>query len=236
METLRLLDLRLLLAWNGVLAARPHLFRAALFLTDHGADLALLVTTAFLWFRPTRSVPTREEARGRLIVFGTAAIAAYVAARLIAMRVDALRPFASWVPVHGTPGAFDGLRTYGTFPSDHAALLGALPFAFAPFSGPLGVLWAVVGVVLAATRIAVGFHYPSDMLAGGAIGALAGAASLLLFRTKPVHSAALRVARGFSKLPHAVFLYLAVALVGIEFAFHFRHLLALLVWLRWRLT
>lgn len=245
---LTLLDARLLLWLNHAVASRPWLYRVCLFLTDQGADILLVLTAAALWFWPARwtaTAPaggvvrpiTRRESRARLLTFGVGAMSAYIVARLIAISVDADRPFVTFLPVRGLPGSFDGLRTFGSFPSDHAALLAALPIAFARWDRRLGLFWAAAAVFLIAVRIGVGFHYPSDLLAGAALGlAFGGGAMLLHDRSARVHRTAVTIAAGFEKLPHAVPLYGALALVGLEFAMHFSHVMTFIMWLYYKVA
>lgn len=232
-ETLSLMNTRLLLWLNHALAAHPTLYGIALVVTDEGADLALLATAAWLWFWPDQSgqsnptrVMTRADSRARLLVLGAGGIAAYLIARLIAFELDMARPFVTYLPIRGNPGAFEGLRTFGAFPSDHAALLAALPIAFRYWSRRLFLVWAALAVVLSLVRIAVGFHYPSDMLAGLAIGAVCVAAAMAIYD----HSLLARrttgmVANAFAHPRHALVLYPILALVGVEFAMHFAHVL-----------
>src|SRR5438105_3218396 len=249
-DYLKLADARILIWLNHALAGHPRLFVASLLITDKLADLAVLAMGAVLWVWPHR-IPgwraaepdaqasvaaARRASRARLIVFGLGATAAYVTARLIAMHLDKPRPFASYLPVLAVPGAFFGLREFGTFPSDHAALLGALPVAFACWSVALGWIWAVAALLLLALRVAVAFHYPYDMIAGGLIGAVFTAAAMALYdRNARVHGLALDVAGHFSRRPHAYVLYGLLAAGALEFAFHFTHVLAALLWLRARL-
>ena len=248
MGALSLLDARLLLWLNDVVASRPWLYRICVFLTDDGADLLLVVTAAVLWLWPftwsatwragnQRHVITRRESRARLLAFGAGAMCAYIAARLIAIGVDADRPFVTFLPVRGLPGSFEGLRTFGSFPSDHAALLAALPVAFARWHRVLGIAWAAAAIMLIAVRVGVGFHYPSDMLAGAALGLLFGGGAMLLFeRSARVHRLTLAIAAGFERLPHAIPLYGFLALVGIEFAMHFSHVMRFIMWIVHRLA
>lgn len=68
-----------------------------------------------------------------------------------------------------------GVRLYSnrSFPSAHAACAAAFATS-APLSGRARVLaWAAAGWV-AASRIVLGVHYPSDVAAGAALGALVG--------------------------------------------------------------
>ena len=231
----RLADARILLWLNHSLARHPRLFELALFVTDQGADVATLGTIAWLWFwrGGSRSLITRQESRARLIVFAGFGMAAYAAARLIAFALDVDRPFATYLPVRGTPGAFDGLRTFGSFPSDHAALLGALPFALFYWDRRVAWTWTMLAFLLVVVRVALGFHYPSDVLAGMALGVAFSAAAMTLFdRSGNVHATANWIAGGFSRGPQSYVLYGLGALMVFEFAMHFRHVLGLLFTLR----
>jgi membrane-associated phospholipid phosphatase len=203
-------------------------------LTDKLGDAATLATLAWLWFwrdgkGPAGAPMTRSESRGRVIVFAIAGMAAYVTARLIAFAVDADRPFATFLPVHGIPGAFEGLRTYGTFPSDHAALLGALPVALLYWNRRAAGLWVVFSTLLIIARVSVGFHYPSDMVAGAAIGAVFTVVAMWLFdHVSLIRRPILWIARLFERPPVNYLLYALGALGVAEFLMHFRHVLWLL--------
>ncbi|MEX2270309.1 MAG: phosphatase PAP2 family protein [Vicinamibacterales bacterium] len=245
---LPLLDAKLLLWLNHAVAPHPWLYRLCLFLTDEGADILLALTAAGLWFWPRRSAAmaraggvvrplTRRESRARLLTFGVAAMAAYVAARLIAIAVDADRPFVTFLPVRGLPGSFEGLRTFGSFPSDHAALLAALPIAFVRWDRRLGLAWAAAAIVLIFVRIGVGFHYPSDMAAGAALGLTFGALAMLAHdRSATVYTFTMAVAAGFERLPHAIGLYAVLAVVAVEFVMHFSHVMRFIIWLYYKVA
>jgi undecaprenyl-diphosphatase len=95
--------------------------------------------------------------------------------------IDRPRPFDS-VPeadplIHGTIGS--------ALPSGHAAtsFAGAVVLsAFAPRAAPGFFLLAVA---ISFSRVYVGVHYPSDVLAGVALGALVGLLALLAVRRLP---------------------------------------------------
>jgi membrane-associated phospholipid phosphatase len=246
-DYLGLADARILLWLNHALAAHPKLYLVGLFLTDKGSDIAVGLTALVLWFWPYRFrsflekepearasvADARRASRGRLIAFGVGGMAAYVVARLTAVEMDRPRPFATYLPVEGVPGAFEGLRTFGTFPSDHAALLGAVPVGFACWSTGLGLAWAVAAVALMAVRVAVGFHYPLDMLAGGLIGIVCVAAAMAAYdRRRRLYTLSSRLADGFARPPQAYVLYALLGLGALEFAAHFKHLLGVILWLR----
>jgi membrane-associated phospholipid phosphatase len=227
---LALADTRALLWLNHALARAPRLYASAVFLTDKGADVATLATVAWLWFW----FEPRRESRARLIVFAAVAMAAYVTARIIAFAIDVDRPFATYLAVRGNPGSFDGLRTYGSFPSDHAALLGALPLALFYWDRYAAWSWTALAAVLAVARVAVGFHYPGDMVAGAAIGAVFAAAAMIAYeRNVQLRGAANWIASGFDRAPQSYALYGLAGLVTLEFAMHFKHVLAVLFTLRY---
>ncbi|WP_089104498.1 phosphatase PAP2 family protein [Streptomyces hyaluromycini] len=59
-----------------------------------------------------------------------------------------------------------------SFPSNHAAIAAAAAVALLFVSRRLGIVAAVAAAAMAAARIWVGVHYPHDVLAGIAVGAL----------------------------------------------------------------
>ncbi|MEU0135678.1 phosphatase PAP2 family protein [Streptomyces sp. NPDC006296] len=59
-----------------------------------------------------------------------------------------------------------------SFPSNHAVIASAAAFALLLVSRRLGLVAAVAAVLMAASRVWVGAHYPHDVLAGLLVGAL----------------------------------------------------------------
>jgi undecaprenyl-diphosphatase len=59
-----------------------------------------------------------------------------------------------------------------SFPSDHAVMAGAVAAGLWLVSRKLGYVVAVLAVLLAATRVYVGAHYPGDVVAGLVLGAM----------------------------------------------------------------
>ncbi|MCL6441524.1 MAG: phosphatase PAP2 family protein [Thermoleophilum sp.] len=107
----------------------------------------------------------RDPARARdWLAAALAVVGAFTAVQVVKRLLPRARPD---VP--------RGVRLYSnrSFPSAHAAC--AVAFATsAPLSGRARVLaWAAAGWV-AASRIVLGVHYPSDVAAGAALGALVG--------------------------------------------------------------
>jgi len=82
-----------------------------------------------------------------------------------------------------------------SFPSDHATAAFAIAVALLLRHRRAGILALAMAAVLSLARVAVGTHYPSDVLAGAALGA---AAALLLWHPavrRPLHALADRSGR-----------------------------------------
>ncbi|MEU4107178.1 phosphatase PAP2 family protein [Streptomyces sp. NPDC027717] len=70
-----------------------------------------------------------------------------------------------------------------SFPSNHSALAAAAAVALCFVSARLGTVAVIGALAMAASRVWVGAHYPHDIVAGLAVGALVAASlALLLFR------------------------------------------------------
>lgn len=178
---------------------------------------------------------TRLESRAQLLVVGAALMLAYIAARLVGVEVNISRPFATYLPLHEgayNAGSFQALarRSDGSFPSNHAVLLAALPAALFYWNKPVAAWgWLIFSAVLMVIRVACGFHYPLDMIAGAATGMLFVYLAMSLYRREGfVYRAANASARGFdlSNSPYCYILYAFVALIGLElFLFHLNHIM-----------
>ncbi|MFD7628344.1 phosphatase PAP2 family protein [Streptomyces sp. NPDC059851] len=91
--------------------------------------------------------------------------------------VERRRPPKEWIPHHGDEDRPDS----SSFPSGHTAAAVAFTGAVAPTWPLAGAACAVPTVLVAIERIHSGAHYPSDVVAGAAIGVAAAA----LVRTAP---------------------------------------------------
>ena len=110
----------------------------------------------------------------------TAAAMAMIANQAIAHLWARPRPFV------GHPALTHLLAARTTdpsFPSDHAAAAFAIAFAVLAFSGWAGGTFLAAATLIGVTRIALGVHYPSDVLAGALVGL--GAATLVTTLGRP---------------------------------------------------
>jgi undecaprenyl-diphosphatase len=131
----------------------------------HGALFVALVW--YFWFRNTS-----EESRSRLCLGAIAAVSAGLLSRLLQLALPFhLRPLCvENLHLRWPVGVGSELNHWNCFPSDHAALF----FAFATLVwinnrrlGVVALLWAAI---MSATRIYLGYHYPTDVIGGVVLG------------------------------------------------------------------
>jgi membrane-associated phospholipid phosphatase len=69
-----------------------------------------------------------------------------------------------------------------SFPSDHAVMAGAVAAGVLLAHRRLGLVAVVLAVLMAATRVYVGVHFPLDVAVGLAVGAILAVGSYLILR------------------------------------------------------
>jgi membrane-associated phospholipid phosphatase len=77
--------------------------------------------------------------------------------------------------------SFAGSSRFESFPSGHATTIGALMMAMALLAPAFRLPFLVMGLWLGFSRVVVGAHYPSDVIAGLALGAWFSLALAILF-------------------------------------------------------
>jgi undecaprenyl-diphosphatase len=111
--------------------------------------------------------PRRRGAQRAVVAAGLSAGLALAIAAVMARVVDRPRPFVAHRGVH----LFVAHAADPGFPSDHATAAFAIAVALLLRFRAWGLATLIAAIVLAAGRVALGIHYPTDVLAGAALGA-----------------------------------------------------------------
>jgi undecaprenyl-diphosphatase len=132
------------------------------------ASEALFVATLALVFLFANGERLRAWRRAALAAVLSAGVA-LVIAKVISELVDRARPFV--VDPHGVH-LFSGHAADPGFPSDHATGAFAVAMAIYLRNRLWGGVALVAAAVLSVGRVAIGVHFPSDVLAGAVLGCL----------------------------------------------------------------
>lgn len=169
-------ELPMVLGLTGVAASNGVLSALAVVLAQYGPEIMALAMAVLFFAAPKRNLDLR-----RAVIYGAgAAVLALVVSLGLGAVVFRARPeYAYPHVVH----ALVAHANDSSFPSDHAAVAFALAVALF-YAG--GVAWPflAVAVLVALGRVAVGVHWPTDVLAGAAVGALSAA---LILKTRALY-------------------------------------------------
>jgi len=168
----RAVDSSLLHAVNGFLFHHDSVEDPLLFYVN--VSEALFAATLVIIFLAARGPRWADWRRAAVAAIASAGVG-LLAAKVISELVDRARPFvAEPHQVH----LFTAHAADPGFPSDHATAAFAIAVAILLRKRSWG--WVALGfaTLLAVGRVGLGVHYPSDVLAGAALGA---AAALLLW-------------------------------------------------------
>ncbi|MFF4395176.1 phosphatase PAP2 family protein [Streptomyces sp. NPDC001480] len=140
------------------------------------AFFALL--TAIGWWRARRAGPA---AAVPALAVPAVVIVAYGADSVLKLVVREDRPCQSLhvTVLEACPAPGDW-----SFPSNHAAIAAAAAAALLFVSRRLGAIGAVAALAMAVSRVWVGAHYPHDIVAGIAVGALTGLLLMTVVRRR----------------------------------------------------
>lgn len=95
------------------------------------------------------------------------------------------RPRPSMAHPLGVHLWFTNASTDPSFPSDHSAAAFAVGFALLFVSRRWGIGMLALAAAIAVSRVAIGLHYPGDVLAGAAVG-LAAAVVVMYLARRPL--------------------------------------------------
>ncbi|GBQ23921.1 phosphoesterase PA-phosphatase-like protein [Acetobacter estunensis NRIC 0472] len=172
----------------NTLANRSYIIDAFLYwFTSDGVTVAVVVAVLFgLWFaypsRTDRSIILYGLVFSMLV--GTLSRLAQLAVRgHVRLLHDADVHVVLPLPVDPT-----SLTGWGSFPSDHAALLAGLVLSVWLISRRIGLVLIGFAVLVNLCRIYFCIHYPTDVLAGSALGVFVVELGLPLIRSYPVQA------------------------------------------------
>jgi membrane-associated phospholipid phosphatase len=149
-------------------------------LTDFGKDAYVLWLLAAALMVIGLVVPLLHGLpRKRLLRFGTDVQYLFFAVLVPVLTVEVIK----WVVGRGRPfvggkanpfnfAPFNGTEAYFSFPSSHAATGCALAFAIAAVWPKTRIAMAVYALAIAASRLVLLAHHPSDVVAGGLLGVI----------------------------------------------------------------
>jgi undecaprenyl-diphosphatase len=166
------MDWSLLHALNDFMAVHDGLEDSLLFYVE--ASEALFVATLAVVFLCAHGVRHLAWRRATVAAVLSAGLALAIA-KIISELVDRARPFVA--DPHGVH-LFAAHAPDPGFPSDHATAAFAIAVAILLRKRGWGIFALAAATVLSVGRVALGVHYPSDVLAGAAVGA---AAALVLW-------------------------------------------------------
>ncbi|WP_339916564.1 phosphatase PAP2 family protein [Yeosuana marina] len=128
------------------------------------------VMMAVLWYLWFNKNSLRSYNREKIsLTLYTTILAIFIGRGLANLLPFRARPILN--PEFNFPYELYGLDTWSSFPSDHAILFFALATGIFRVSKKWGLFsYAYVIVLICLPRIYLGFHYPTDVLAGAAIG------------------------------------------------------------------
>lgn len=141
--------------------------------------ILLLAALWLLAFWRARRGPARPMAV--VLVGGAGAVVAYVVNELSKGVLSAERPCRTITDVTILADTCPPTGDW-SFPSNHAAIAGALAVVILLTSWRLGLLAVPIAALVAFSRVFIGVHYPHDVIAGALLGAFVTWVVILLFR------------------------------------------------------
>jgi undecaprenyl-diphosphatase len=152
--------------------ALDHLMAAA---SNRGLLLALAgATVAYLGLRSS------HRWLAAVLLLLAIGVADLVSVRLVKPAVERVRPCHSLASVRAPLGCGAGK----SFPSAHAADTAAATTVVIWAAPPLAPIALALAALVGVSRVYLGVHYPSDVVAGWVLGAAIGAALILLARLR----------------------------------------------------
>lgn len=160
--------------------------QALLFNTLNLLELLIATTLVYWWFSKDSKTSQTGDKRHRVLLVLVSFIPTYLIASLLQRIFHRPRPIIN-VPLQvpeTLQSAWNEARTffsdYGSFPSDHAALFFIFTTVAFSINKRLGIFCCLVSVYYGALRVAIGYHWPSDIVGGALLGILVASSLLYL--------------------------------------------------------
>jgi undecaprenyl-diphosphatase len=169
----------IIVSWLNSLVGRSTAFDNAVIFLSHGETVSgAIVMSVFwwYWFRQS-SAESIQRTRGYLLGTLFAAGVGLFAARILALTLPfRLRPLFQSEPHWAGPAAVPSSLSYvdwSAFPSDHAVMFSAFAVGLWFVSWRMGLAVLLFAIfIVSLPRVYFGLHYPTDVIAGVALGGL----------------------------------------------------------------
>jgi undecaprenyl-diphosphatase len=162
--------------WSALHSLNDFLFRHdqiedSLLFYVNASEALFIATLAFIFLiaNGQRHIAWRRASVAAVLSAGLG----LAVAKVISELVDRARPFVA--DPHGVH-LFSSHAADPGFPSDHATAAFAIATAIPLRKRKAGMFALAAAALLSVGRVALGVHYPSDVLAGAAVGAVAALA------------------------------------------------------------
>jgi undecaprenyl-diphosphatase len=164
-----------IIRWCNALAHKSELVDSTLyFISDTNLLKGGVIVALIMWAWYLGEGDARKRNRILLLTMLVAAFGAMFTARgLVHILPHRLRPVVDFAQGYHfpVPPEMESLTDWSSFPSDHASLFFALSAGLWVVSRRIGIFALLYSTfVICLPRIYLGYHYPSDILAGAAIG------------------------------------------------------------------
>ncbi len=170
----------------------------------------------FFWFQKSDKLTFRRE---RVIIVLLSSLVAVAVARLLASILPFRpRPYLNpqlhfIIPFGAGP---KNLETWSSFPSDHAVLFFSLATGIYLMLRKIGLFaYLYVLLFICLPRIYMGYHYPTDIIAGAIIGVLITLAISINKIHQPITQRVNKLAYMFPGLFYAIFFLLTYQIVSL---------------------
>src|SRR3989344_893820 len=167
------LDTQVLVILNSVAGQSPFLDGMIVFFASYLAYLLAALFLALLFFS---QYPKREKMEIFLVTAISTLVARFGVTELIRFVSHRPRPYLV-LPIHTllTDAAW-------SLPSGHAAFFFALATAVYLYHKKWGVFFFIAAALMTVSRVIAGIHYPSDIIAGAAVGVAVAYATFYIVR------------------------------------------------------